>query len=615
MALRTTHTLSFPLSSALLLSAAAAQAEGGVAHISLNTATQEITVETTIPGAPTVDWLQVNEAGFSGKLPELQSPTRINGWSPEASYLTGGGWLPEGADGEAAVPVYDITLSVPARDHVAVTGRILSDHVEGAQRHVRFRFEGPQSSLGIFVGAYDLATRTHDDLTLRTYFTAAEAELSDRYLAASGEYIDRFSAEIGPYPYDSFSVVAAPIPVGLGFAGLTYVGKGILPHSYMSERSLAHEILHSWWGNAVLVDYDTGNWSEGLTNFMADYGLAEDKGPLEARQMRMDWIRQLSLLAPEEMQPLSAFVSASHKTGKQAEGYGKAAMLFHMLRDELGREVFYDGLRDFYTTHRRQRVGWQHLQASFERVSGRDLTDFFAQWVTGVGMPRLTLSDVAAREGNQLSFTLAQDGAAYDLRVPLQLITETGTELHVVQLKDAQQRYTLTAKAEVKAVHIDPAFDLARWPAEDELSPTLDNAFALDGFNARLAAPEAEGAAYARELLEEMLNIDMSWDPEKPYPGDLVFGTTAQVASYYEAQTGKSFPAAQDGAARAWLEADSEGKMTLYISADDLEDAAAQMRFLGYYGSKSYVTFLNGRGHTFGVLPSDNSALKQVVQR
>ena len=44
----------------------------------------------------------------------------------------------------------------------------------------------------------------------------------------------------------------------------------------MQERSLAHEVLHAWWGNAVAVDYERGNWSEALTTFMADYALAEE---------------------------------------------------------------------------------------------------------------------------------------------------------------------------------------------------------------------------------------------------------------------------------------------------------------------------------------------------
>ena len=42
-----------------------------------------------------------------------------------------------------------------------------------------------------------------------------------------------------------------PLPVGLGFPGLTYVSDKILHLPFMQGRSLAHEIAHNWWGNAV----------------------------------------------------------------------------------------------------------------------------------------------------------------------------------------------------------------------------------------------------------------------------------------------------------------------------------------------------------------------------
>ncbi|MCG7494401.1 hypothetical protein MHM86_12650 [Thalassobius sp. Cn5-15] len=597
-----------------------AHAETLTAHITLDTASRAIMVESDSPGVPTVEWLAAEGAGFSGLVPELQSPTRINGWSETASYLTGGGWLPKASDADAAdadqIHQHDITVTVPASDRVAVTGHILHDRVTGDQREVRFAFEGPSSDLGIFVGSYEVGQGDHALVALRTYLQPEDHALSAQYLEASARYIDRFSAEIGDFPYSEFSVVSAPIPVGLGFAGATYIGQSILPRSYMTGRSLAHEVLHNWWGNAVRVDYASGNWSEGLTTFMADYGLAEDDGALAGQQMRMDWLRKLALIEADQMKPLASFISASHDRGEQGEGYGKAAMVFHMLRSELGHTQFYDGLRQFYRSNNGREAGWADLQQAFEQVSERDLSQFFAQWINRAGLPRLQLLAAAPTGADQLTLTLAQDAdaAPYDLLVPVLVETSDGPEHHSLRLTKAEQQYDLTLNAPALSVHVDPAFDLARWPATQELSPTLDNAFAASGFNAALAAPEAADAAKARALLEEMLNVDLVWGAEAPHPVDLIFGTTQDVADHYVVETGHAFPYATDGAARAWLERGEGEQLRLYISADDLEDAAAQMRFLGYYGSKSYVSFENASGHTFGVLPSDKSALRVVFE-
>jgi len=47
---------------------------------------------------------------------------------------------------------------------------------------------------------------------------------------------------------------------------------------FITETSLGHEVLHSWFGNSVEVDAGQGNWCEGLTTYLADQAFAADKG-------------------------------------------------------------------------------------------------------------------------------------------------------------------------------------------------------------------------------------------------------------------------------------------------------------------------------------------------
>ncbi|MFO7757281.1 MAG: hypothetical protein R6V26_02195, partial [Roseovarius sp.] len=265
---------------------------------------------------------------MSGTLPPPERPLANAAWSPEAVYAVGPVWFP--AD-DAAIRDHDLTVVVPNSHRIAATGSLASDEVNAGARQARYMFTGRSSDLALFVGSYVVHETGHRDLRLRTYFEERDAELSERYFAALGNHLDRYADEVGEYPYDGFSVVSAPNPVGLGFAGLTYVSRDILGHPYMTGRSLAHEVLHSWWGNAVGIDYATGNWAEGLTTFQADYALAEDRGAEAARDMRIGWIRDLARLSDDRMLSLTAFRSSSH-TGDQSEGYGKAALVFHMLR-------------------------------------------------------------------------------------------------------------------------------------------------------------------------------------------------------------------------------------------------------------------------------------------
>ena len=99
----------------------------------------------------------------------------------------------------------------------------------------------------------------------------------------------------------------------------------------MRGRSLAHEVLHNWWGNGVYIDYESGNWAEGLTTYMADYALAEERGPGEALDMRLGWLRDFAALPEDRDIAVTAFRSKRHDAS-QVVGYGKVAFIFHMLK-------------------------------------------------------------------------------------------------------------------------------------------------------------------------------------------------------------------------------------------------------------------------------------------
>lgn len=55
---------------------------------------------------------------------------------------------------------------------------------------------------------------------------------------------------------------------------------------FIPYTSLPHEILHNWWGNRVWVDYEKGNWSEGLTAYLADHWMKERRGKGEQYRLK-----------------------------------------------------------------------------------------------------------------------------------------------------------------------------------------------------------------------------------------------------------------------------------------------------------------------------------------
>jgi aminopeptidase N len=136
---------------------------------------------------------------------------------------------------------------------------------------------------------------------------------------------------------------------------------------FILETSLGHEIAHCWWGNGVLVDYRQGNWSEGLTTYVADYLYKENSSAEEGREYRLHILRNFSTLVNEDNDfPLARFQSR-YDPASQAIGYGKGAMVFHMIRKMVGDNAFWEALREIYREKRFQKVSWQDFQKTFER--------------------------------------------------------------------------------------------------------------------------------------------------------------------------------------------------------------------------------------------------------
>ena len=166
-----------------------------------------------------------------------------------------------------------LTISAPS-SQVAVTSATMVEErqsEDGYQAVFVGRFEAGLPT--IFAGPYDVSEIERRNTRLWTYFHAGSEGLSELYLEQSADYIDDYAREIGAYPHPDFAMISAPVELGLGFPGIAYLNRDILALPFTRTRALAHEVLHNWWGNGVHPDFNTGNWAEGLTTYMADYRL------------------------------------------------------------------------------------------------------------------------------------------------------------------------------------------------------------------------------------------------------------------------------------------------------------------------------------------------------
>ena len=433
--------------------------------------------------------------------------------SEDPSYGINGIIGPQGVFLGSSVSWYPRPETAPLRRTVRITApagmegitageRLSRETAAGVTRSV-WQEEPPLGNLSLAAGPYLIKERRLPGLLVSTYLYPENAHLADSYLEAASGYLRTFAELFGPYPFTKFAVVENFFPTGYGFPSFTLLGSTVIRLPFIISTSLPHEIAHNWWGNGVLVDHRQGNWSEGLVTYLADYLLEERKGSAAGRDYRLRLLTDFSLLVPTELDfPLSGF-SSRVDPASRAIGYGKGAMLWHMLRRRVGDEAFFAALREVFRARRFQNAAWSDFSQALTRSSGQKIDPFMAPWLERPGGARLSLADVRSRQqGDQWLITgrVVQSPPIFPLLLPLRLETASGHFDQTLPLMGEQASFSFLAANPPRRLLLDPDVEIFRLLPGDQLPANVNR---LKGSRRLLAVttPGCDAAASLRQLL------------------------------------------------------------------------------------------------------------------
>ena len=418
-------------------------------------------------------------------------------------YLAGSGfWYPY-----ASRELIEFTLDItqPENWHVISQGNGTSRDAAG---HAKWDSHGPMDEIYLVGGPLRLYQDSAGAVQTLAYIHETDDALAAKYLEATAQYIEMYRGLLGPYPYGKFALVENFWETGYGMPSFTLLGPQIIRFPFILTSSYPHEILHNWWGNSVFVDYETGNWCEGLTSYLADHLIQEQRGKgAEYRQSTLQKYRDF--VKDGRDFPLTEFRSR-HSAATEAVGYGRTMMGFHMLRRELGDDNFRKLVQRFYREYREKRASFRDVQKVAEAVSGKGLLRYFDDWITRPGAATLATTAPAVRKtatGYELTGTLqqTQGGAPFLLQVPVVIRTAKGTQVETVRLDGASTPFSFAfaADREPLALDLDPEFDVFRKLDPRETPPSIGQIFGEPKILAILPAKAAADRQKAyRDLVE-----------------------------------------------------------------------------------------------------------------
>lgn len=504
------------------------------------------------------------------------------------------GWYPR----FSAYPRHGFTLDVALPPHWEAVSQGAREPVPG---RVRWRETTPQEEIYLMAGPFTLYQRGEAP-TAMVYLRTPDPALAERYLAATARYLKLYAGLLGDYPYAKFALVENFWETGYGMPSFTLLGPRVIRLPFIIDSAYPHEVLHNWWGNGVYVDAAQGNWSEGLTAYLADHLFKEQAGA--GAEYRRDQLQAYAAYVSEARDfPLARFLGR-HSGASQAVGYGKGLMFFHMLRLELGDEAFLAGLRRFYREQRFRFAGFEDLRAAFEAASGRSLVSFFAQWTQRIGAPTLAIAQ-AHFSPNRMALTLeqTQSEAPFPLSVPVAIGLDDGrTVTRVLAMDGRRTTVEVALPSTPVCVAVDPHFDLFRRLLPGELPASLSTV--LGGERLLIVLPSVDGAGQ-RAAYESLARAWADGQPGIEIREDSTLGSLPTdrpvLLLGWNNRYRRVLPQLDDAGVvleqRRWPRARHGFMLTArqgtvaWLAADDPVAITALARKVPHYGKYSYLVF------------------------
>jgi len=237
---------------------------------------------------------------------------------------------------------------------------------------------------------------------------------------------------------------------------LTGIGYTLVSGDGSSEDVVAHELAHQWFGDAVTPESWKDIW---LNEGFATYSEVLWEEYTEKKNLK-------EIMAGKDYGYFNGTVYNPGGFLLNSTVYQKGAWCLHMLRGTLGDSVFFKIMRMYYDKYKYKNAGTKDFKVLCEEISGKDLTDFFDQWIyKGKGRPEYEYSykiDNFMGDNNDSISTLRlnivqkqTDWDVYKMPVKITVVTDLGEQEFTVFNFKKKQQFEQPVKGKIINVILD----------------------------------------------------------------------------------------------------------------------------------------------------------------
>jgi len=396
----------------------------------------------------------------------------------------------------------EMVVTVPSKFTTLSNGALLEKRAGAAKGtttwHWKMAIPHVSYLVTLAVGEFDRVELPGgpEGLPLYALVPKGSAKVAARCLGRTGDMVKAFSARFGvAYPYEQYAQVVVSDFIFGGMENTTattlteyalYDERAAL--DYDADDLVAHELGHQWWGDLLTCrDWSHAWLNEGFATFCEEVYREHRLGTEEARQHVFAAARRYMaedggeyrrpIVSKDFEEPIDIF---------DRHLYEKGGWVLHMLRAEVGDELFWKSIGHYARSNAGKSVVTEDLRRAFEETTGRSLEWFFDQWIYGAGHPELKAS-WSYDEKQGVATIKVEQGQAADATTPVafrgtmtvELVAGERRETRRLAIVDRAHAFHVPFPSKPERVRFDPEGEwLAAW--------TLD--LGLDAHRATLAS-------------------------------------------------------------------------------------------------------------------------------
>jgi aminopeptidase N len=238
---------------------------------------------------------------------------------------------------------------------------------------------------------YTVISETVGETTVNSYAFAERADGAKLALQFATDALRSYNERFSIYPYTEFDVVSTPMQaLGMEYPGIVAIALNLydsnvevrgIPAGAAMESTVAHEVAHQWFYNAVGNDQIDEPWlDEAVVQYLTGLYYVDTHGEGAARSYRSSWDGRWDSVERADI-PIGLPTAAYARNEYGPIVYGRGPLFVATLAEEMGQEPFAEFLRDYYQSHKWGIGTGDAFKQLAEQHCQCDLTALFQEWV------------------------------------------------------------------------------------------------------------------------------------------------------------------------------------------------------------------------------------------